>query len=251
MNQHEKEATSTKKESTASDPLYGALPRSLGGTKVDRAGPVDLSRALPVQSSIRPSAETLNDAIVHKGISLSKGIQRKPGTSTGDPTQRRSINDEKNRRQRANVPGIRHNPRRKRGGGGGRRLVLGKDEQYFSLYEPLRRLWLEYARSLHAQDGGGGFAAKVLKMDLHGAPVRVDRANDPSLVGIQGILIAETANTVLVATKQDKVVTVPKNITVLHVLLDNLQIELYLPALAFRASERSARKIKKRHMPYI
>jgi ribonuclease P protein subunit POP4 len=85
-------------------------------------------------------------------------------------------------------------------------------------------------------------------MDLHGAEVEVVRARDPGLVGLRGILIIETANTILVVTRNNRVVTVAKNVAVVRVDVGARSFEIALPLLPYRASERSARKVKKKHL---
>lgn len=252
MEQNDSQAKKTKD----SDSLYSRLPRSLGGdnlkSNVSKEGGIDLGRILP--SSFTLNSTRIHDNIQKKGLSLSKGIQLKPSSTPSGRDPTRASTCKKRRREPYD---IRKNPKRK-----AHRVKLSAEERKYSIYEPLCELWKQYARSLKAQ--GGPFAARVLKMDLHGAPVKVSRSKDPSLVGIQGILIAETANTVMIAVKgsqekeiengkiiPDRVVTVPKNVSVIHVVFDDVQIELFMPALAFRASERSARKFKKRYMPFF
>ncbi len=113
------------------------------------------------------------------------------------------------------------------------------------LYEPLAALWKQYVARAIGDGTHQNLGDRIVRMDLHGAPVEVVRSRDPGLVGVKGILIAETANTILVVTKKDRVLTIPKNITVIRFVVGTKIVELMLPALAFRASERSARKLKK------
>ena len=124
------------------------------------------------------------------------------------------------------------------------KLNIPKDEQKYALYEPLATLWSTYARSVLTENTKN-LGDRVLRMDLHGAIVEVVRSKDPGLVGKKGILVAETANTVLLVTKQDRVITIPKSVAVIRFVAGKHAVELMLPALTYRASERSARKIKK------
>ncbi len=126
------------------------------------------------------------------------------------------------------------------------KVEIPKEQQKYALYEPLAKLWASYARSV-LPDNPKQVGDRVLRMDLHGALVEVVRAKDPSLVGKQGIIVAETANTILVATKKDRVVTIPKSVAVIRFTAGKHTVELMLPALTYRASERSARKMKKCH----
>lgn len=88
---------------------------------------------------------------------------------------------------------------------------------------------------------------RLLRMDLHGAVVEVVKATDVGLVGVRGVLVAETANTIILVTEKNRAVTVPKRVAVIRICVAGKRVEMFLPALCYRASERSARKIKKRH----
>jgi len=55
---------------------------------------------------------------------------------------------------------------------------------------------------------------ELLKLDLHGAILKVERAKCSNLVGTQGIVIMETKFTFRVVTKKNKVLTLPKKSTV-------------------------------------
>lgn len=97
-----------------------------------------------------------------------------------------------------------------------------------------------------AQPGPPG--DRVLRMDLHGADVHVVHSRDPTLLGVKGVLVAETANTIVVVTEQNRLIRIAKAVTIIRISLQNGKaVELKLSALRMRAAERSARKIKKRH----
>lgn len=91
----------------------------------------------------------------------------------------------------------------------------------------------------------------MVRMDLHGAYVEVVRARDVGLVGVNGVLVKETANTIVVVTKRDKAITVAKVAAVVRIEVLDLQVEVFLAGLRYRAAERSARKIKKRYLGRI
>lgn len=237
--------TDRRKKHQQEESLYNQLPASLGGTK-SRPCAADINALLPHQKGPKvPSTETVNNAIRHKVISLAPQPQAKKAT-TQDPTK------PTNNKRKDQPSCIRRNPKRKKITNqiSNNKITLSKDERQYCIYQPLLELWIDYASKLR-RDDINGFPGRVTRMDLHGAPVSIIRCRDPGLVGIEGILVAETANTIIIVTKKNTAVTVPKNVTVISIKVDGIEIEIYLPALAFRASERSARKIKKKHMPYI
>lgn len=75
------------------------------------------------------------------------------------------------------------------------------------------QLWNEYASKLINDDNVTNYGERVLRMDLHSAPVEVVRSRDSGLVGAKGILIAETANIVIhvVVTEKERAVMLPKH----------------------------------------
>lgn len=129
------------------------------------------------------------------------------------------------------------------------KVDIPHDQRQYEIYEPLAKMWQDYAKRVLGDGNMAQAGDRLLRMDLHGAFVEVSRSLDPGLVGVAGILIVETANTVLVITRRNKLVTVAKSCAFLRFSVgENSSFELALPMIPYRASERSARKIKKRHM---
>lgn len=202
--------------------LYEPLPKRLGGRGASSAS-VSLGAALPFPAGAKPPPDEQLNAKVRNRALLLEG-DAKPKKEQDRPTA----------------------PRRKGRKAAGK-VVIPKSEQKYEDYIPLLDLWKDYASKLLQDDEVKNYGDRVLRMDLHGAPVEVVRSRDPGLVGLSGILVAETANTIIVITKKNRAKTVPKNVAVIRILLKNVAIEISLPALQFRASERSARKMKKRY----
>ncbi|CAN8073747.1 unnamed protein product [Agarophyton chilense] len=207
--------------------LYEPLPEELGGQNV-RAASASVSRLLPFSAVTQhPSEQDLNAAIRNKTLLLR-------GNAPHTPTRK------------ALEPKVPSKKRTKRKG----KVHLKGDEAKFGTYNSLQSLWLSYARKVF-KTSGQALGDRILRMDWHGAYMRIVRSKDPSLVGCSGVLVAETANTFVLISKKDKPITVPKNVSVVQFTVDNRTVELNLPALCFRASERSARKIKKKHKNYF
>lgn len=241
----------TKETEKNANSMYNALPKSLGGTEKPPSA-IQIKALLPKVETLEKNKrgineniqnDEMNDAIRHKVLYI-EGRPPKASASQNDPTKP----NRQNQKQKQQLKSVRHNPKRRRPNGN--KIVLSAAEQKYDIYKPLLNLWIQYATKLR-RDDIASFPSRVTRMDLHGAPVDVIRSKDPGLVGISGILIAETANTVMIITQKNKAVTVPKNVTVIRIKFDGVEVEILLPALAFRASERSARKIKKKHMPPI
>lgn len=229
--------------------LYEPVPEILGGHN-SRPLAAAIGNLLPYPKGTAPPAEQqLNNSIRHKVLFLNgKCISGNAARSVPPSDQLHAANPEE-------TPAIEKEQllkRRgsKRGRPNGNKLVLPPNEQKYSIYEPLHDLWKQYASQLH-HDNPSAFADRVIRMDLHGALIKVLRSKDPTLVGKTGIIVAETANTLLIVTKENRALTLPKNVCVIELQVDDYRVEIYMPALAFRPCDRSARKIKKKHMPFI
>lgn len=234
--------------------LHSVLPESLGGSSVPPAedAAVIIRLPYPKGAAVLPD-ETVHNGIRNKTLLLdndSRVARRETYPTTSEaPTPEVGAAGIKGGSSKRT--GVKPTPRAtKQGRPNKNKLILPKKEQKYSIYQPLHELWLQYARLL-LKDDSAMFADRVLRMDLHGAHITVVRSLDPGLVDHAGIVVAETANTLMIVTKKDRALTLPKNVTVVRLSFDDLSVEIFLPALAFRASERSARKIKKRHMAYF
>eukprot|EP00768_Dysnectes_brevis_P007048 gnl/Dysnectes_brevis/5802_a8584_395.p1 GENE.gnl/Dysnectes_brevis/5802_a8584_395~~gnl/Dysnectes_brevis/5802_a8584_395.p1 ORF type:complete len:210 (-),score=40.59 gnl/Dysnectes_brevis/5802_a8584_395:102-731(-) len=64
----------------------------------------------------------------------------------------------------------------------------------------LHRMWAQYTRQVR-KDGGYNQAG-LTALDLHGAAITVFRASDPTMVGVKGIVIAETQSTLVIRHQQ-------------------------------------------------
>lgn len=218
--------------------LYEPLPEVLGGRN-SRPVAAAIANLLPYpKGTVPPLEQELNNSIRQKILLLDGVYEPNKTTKTSE------VLPEMEKELALKSRGC------KRGRPNGNKLVLPKAEQKYSIYIPLHEFWKQYASQLR-HDNPSAFADRVIRMDLHGALIKVVRSKVSSIVGKTGIVVAETANTLLIVTKEDRALTLPKNVCVIEIEVDDHRIELYMPALAFRPSERSARKVKKKHMPYI
>lgn len=205
------------------DVLPGVTTRKIGKkkkknketTKNDASCAPELESLLPVRPKWKPRGDSLAVQVERKALVLDRG----KSTTSKQPTTSTSLSAGK--------------------------LKIPISEQKYILYEPLAKLWAEYATNISANVPVAKLGERILRMDLHGAVVEVVRSKDPGLVGKRGILIAETANTILLALKTDRVITVPKSVAVIRLNVGDQTVEVMLPALTYRSSERSARKMKK------
>ncbi|MBW0489928.1 hypothetical protein O181_029643 [Austropuccinia psidii MF-1] len=96
--------------------------------------------------------------------------------------------------------------------------------------------------------------AKLLKADYHGAFILVQRAKNPSLVGLKGIMIQESEQTFKIITQDSKIKVIPKVHCVFEILLPlqnsnlsesrSLVFEIFGNQFLFRPTDRINKKFK-------
>lgn len=117
----------------------------------------------------------------------------------------------------------------------------------YTQFEQLYELWCDYFGTL---TGGcdGRPDDRVLKADYHGCLLMVAEANNVDQVGICGIVVRETRQTFILITKQDRLLTVPKQGTVFLFALKGKIYILFGNAFRFQPSLR-AKKILRNRFP--
>ncbi|KAJ1667657.1 RNase P/RNase MRP complex subunit [Coemansia sp. RSA 1813] len=132
---------------------------------------------------------------------------------------------------------------------------IPKEAQRYELFLPLHKLWSQYITSLTGdkpiekvmkdRKQCQNILSRLLKADMHGAIVSVDKAKCPNYIGIKGIVAQETKNVFKIITLDNRLVTVPKahNVFTLE-LQTGVQCQIYGSQFAYRASERASRKFK-------
>ncbi|XP_032826888.2 ribonuclease P protein subunit p29 isoform X1 [Petromyzon marinus] len=122
------------------------------------------------------------------------------------------------------------------------------ENQRYALFLPLHQLWLQYIDDLF-----GGLKSttrseqiqmKMLKADLHGAIITVEKSKCPTYVGTTGIMIQELKNVFKIITKDDKLKVIPKRKSIFAVAFGGFVSHIYGSMFCMRSSERSAKKFK-------
>ncbi|KAJ3354873.1 RNase P/RNase MRP complex subunit [Allomyces javanicus] len=117
----------------------------------------------------------------------------------------------------------------------------------YATYAPLHALWRAYMDDLVAGMADAALrAAAVAKADWHGAKVVVTRAKNPTLVGVSGIVVQESARTLKVVTEANRVVTVAKPGAQWMVVLGAWKYTVHGDQVTYRSADRAARKMKSR-----
>jgi RNase P/RNase MRP subunit p29 len=225
--------------------LYATMPPALGGdAEPEPPGQLSLRALLPRarRAPPLPSDAALHSAVRNRALLLDK--ERGPRKAAAPP-RARGKRDRAARRAGGSSTAVSPKVARRARSA---RAAVPLAERVYAAYEPLRDLWADYAAQVVGDGDWTAIGERLVRLDLHGAIVDVTRAKDPGLIGIKGILIVETANTILVITEKNRVVTVQKAAAIITITIAQRRYEVALPMLPYRASERSARKFKKKHL---
>ncbi|EIW83637.1 RNase P subunit p29-like protein [Coniophora puteana RWD-64-598 SS2] len=164
---------------------------------------------------------------------------------------------------------------------------LEKGAEKFELFVPLHHLWMGYMSELlglapllpmatpsaSAMPPASSMHVKLVKADMHGSILKVSQSKNPSLVGLEGVVIHETENAFKVVTPKDKLKLIPKQNTIfvlsvpLYAFLSqassesgsadaaptrpitirelpHIEFQLYGNQFCFRSAERAGKKFK-------
>ncbi|VDK81521.1 unnamed protein product [Litomosoides sigmodontis] len=115
----------------------------------------------------------------------------------------------------------------------------------YAQFEPLYELWCDYFSTLVAGPGSQ-LDVRVLKADYHGCLLMVAEAANPAQVGICGIVTRETRQTFMLITKEDRLLTIPKQDTIFQFALEGKIYVLFGNAFRFQPSLRAKKILRSR-----
>ncbi|XP_076449003.1 ribonuclease P protein subunit p29-like isoform X1 [Babylonia areolata] len=127
---------------------------------------------------------------------------------------------------------------------------IPKDNQSYSQQLVLHEAWKQYMEELipssRLNSPGEMQAAsqKILRAELQGSILTVQRSKCPSLVGVWGIVLQETRHTFVFLTPQDAVKCVPKVNSVFTMEWGGCVFTIHGNHFRVKAAERSSRKFK-------
>lgn len=124
----------------------------------------------------------------------------------------------------------------------------------FSDYLGLNELWNGYVDDLFTLESlkvaDESLRLRLCRMDFHGAFVKVTKATCPAHLGIEGLVLMETKNTLQLLGKDDVLRTVPKNGSSFSLRLGTKNgqtlVTIAGSSIRSRASERAVKKWKRR-----
>jgi len=131
----------------------------------------------------------------------------------------------------------------------------------FEDFHPMHDLWLDYMRKVVGNSakrpqvketspstvhtlGDEQLQMRVSRADLHGAFVKVVKAPNPKLIGMEGYIVMETRNTFQLVTKRSKRKIVPKSGTYFTFCVDEILFTVDGSTMCMKPSERAVKKWK-------
>lgn len=82
----------------------------------------------------------------------------------------------------------------------------------------------------------------LLKADFHFSEVKVIESSNPLLIGINGIIIRDNKFTFKIITKENKVKTIPKSVSVFQFIFGRNKIQIYGNSIIGVPEERLKQK---------
>ncbi|EPS62298.1 hypothetical protein M569_12495, partial [Genlisea aurea] len=112
---------------------------------------------------------------------------------------------------------------------------LPKKFQNFEIFKPMHEKWKSYVQQLLKISGKDNLPQSLLNADLHGAIMLVVECGLAAYVGIHGIVVRETKETIGIITPDDKFRVVPKRSSVFILQADCWKITIYGDKLTSRS----------------
>ncbi|KAK4307402.1 hypothetical protein Pmani_020831 [Petrolisthes manimaculis] len=142
--------------------------------------------------------------------------------------------------------------------------TIDHDNKSFATFVPINAMWRRYAQTLLglAHFRRGGWTAgdrdtrtdtvqnRVRKMDYFGCLLRVSGSRCSEYVGITGIVLKETKNTMVIVCPDDRVKTIPKLHSEFSFVVDGVGFTILGNHLHQRPADRAKHNFKK-HSLYL
>ncbi|EAT78680.1 ribonuclease P protein subunit [Parastagonospora nodorum] len=224
------------------------------------------SKGLPFGQALLERAFSPDTAASHYTERLLKRpltIRATSPTPSARAIRRRTLNEskEKTRKQSKQKP-------RPLSAAQKRKLCLNeipKEQQKYSIYEPLHNLWLGYMREILCVNDAqrpvyltpASSGQMLASADMHGALLRIVRSRCVSRVGLEGIVVRDTRFTFEIITKNNVVKAIPKEHTIFQftIALEGgeekkpLVFEINGEQFQTRAPDRANKKFRMHYQP--
>ncbi|CAL7948873.1 unnamed protein product [Xylocopa violacea] len=136
-----------------------------------------------------------------------------------------------------------------------RKINYNSNMKYTDLL-PLNQLWLNYMQQVFGtkyftniprdptDPNWESMNQQLVKADFHGAKISVIGSKCPGLIGLSGIVIQDTKNTFKICGKDNIIRTIPKDVVIMNIYLNDITFEFFGKDLSVRPTERTIKKFK-------
>ncbi|RKP20829.1 RNase P subunit p29-like protein, partial [Rozella allomycis CSF55] len=126
---------------------------------------------------------------------------------------------------------------------------IPKNYQKYECFTKLNELWNGYITEVLQDESGDSMLVALIKSDLHGAKIKVQRSKNKSVINKSGIIVKETANTFQIITEDDKLQSIPKmNSVFLLTTPIGKNFLLFGNSFCIKSAERITKKFKQKPM---
>ncbi|CAD5230306.1 unnamed protein product [Bursaphelenchus xylophilus] len=131
--------------------------------------------------------------------------------------------------------------------GGGRKAF--KDLKYDEL-KPMYELWCGYFKSV-LEEVREDLDQRLLKLDFHGSILMVSTADNPSMIGLNGIVVYESKKTFQLITRKNKLIVIPKQGTTFQFVFQKKVYTIFGDAIQQQPYLRGKRVKHRATLPFL
>lgn len=120
-----------------------------------------------------------------------------------------------------------------------------KSKLRYSTFEKVNELWKQYSSQV-LRDQTRIDPMALFRMDFHGAYLKCTASKNPTLIGVEGIVVQETKNTFLIITITNAIKTVPKRECLFELIIGKNTYSIHGCNMLFTTQARCKVKCKQK-----
>lgn len=120
-----------------------------------------------------------------------------------------------------------------------------KQKLEYSTFEKVHELWKQYSCQVLCEYQGKDPMA-LFRMDLHGSYLKCIASKNPTLIGVEGIVVQETKNVFIIIKRTNGLITIPKKESLFEMIVGSNVYTIHGCNLLFTAQSRTKVKYKQK-----